>query len=80
MFDSELLALLVEMAAFQAQRFGGVSHFVIMLLELGGDDFSFVDVHPLRKRSGAGGKIWRARIEWQGETGSGGIDAIIGQQ
>jgi hypothetical protein len=43
--DPQLLALLVQMAPFQAECLGRVGHLVVMLLELGDNDVAFVRVH-----------------------------------
>ena len=47
--DPELLAFLVEVAAFEAQRFRGVGHVMAIALELGEKRFALEDFHALAR-------------------------------
>ena len=50
--DSQLLALLVEVAAFEAQRFRSVGHVMVMPLEFRQQGFALKNLHAARQRPG----------------------------
>jgi hypothetical protein len=72
--DAELLAFFVEVAAFEAEGFGGVGHVVVILFQDGEERFALESFDPLRKDSAGEGAV-----EWRGIARAGG-NRSLGQR
>ena len=84
--DAELLAFFVEVAAFEAEGFGGVGHVVVILFQHGEERFAFKSFYSLREYSAGEGSVELRAIAraggnrglWQGALDGGRLNFVFG--